>query len=143
MLTDLQRDILIKSAEGIQEGMWCKGKWFAPQRTSDGAGFSEEGEYCDNVSLLFESKVTSAALSYAASSYRCVEGEIAYRTFLLGGNEVDYEILIDVVTEAVRAKCERCEGRDEDLWNHNDQCMDDYDAFTAGVEWATTFRSLL
>lgn len=147
-LTDLQRDILIKSAEGIQEGMWCVGNWFSPiPHTSDqyvsilspGLEILWDDEYSQREEIDLE------ALS---KSYRCVEGELALRTVLLGGTYDDFHRLELVLGGVISKTCEVCKRSQDsfeevDLFNHNDFCMEGKDAFTAGQEWAEIFRSVL
>lgn len=148
MLTDLQRDILIKSAEGIQEGMWCIGNWFSPiPHTSEQYASS----YGPGLEILWDDEYSQREeidLEALSKSYRCVEGELAFRTILLGGTYDDFHYLELVLGGAVAETCGMCrksitEYEDLDLFNHNDFCMDHKDAFTAGQEWAEIFRSVL
>lgn len=145
MLTDLQRDILIKSAEGIQEGMWCVGNWFSPvPHTSEKYASS----YGAGLEILWDDQYSQREeidLGALSKSYRCVEGELAFRTILLGGTYDDFHHLELVVGNAVDKVCGACRGveDDTDLFNHNDFCMEGKDSFTAGQEWADIFRSVL
>lgn len=152
MLTDLQRDILIKSAEGIQEGMWCRGQWFAREITPSGLAVDNLDSHAPN-EIMFDVEsgkliMDAEALMGIASKHRCVEGEVAYRTALLGGSYQDYLEVLAVASVAVLESCSRCRDALEDgdnapLFQHNDECMKKLDVFTAGQQWADIFRSLL
>lgn len=125
MLTDLQRDILIKAAEGIQEGMWCRHTAFSvPMKGSMGTN------------TIFNGDLT---LDEALSSYRCAMGELGLRTVQLGGNGDDYFEARAAVTRVLLViKCNgECVGS---ISSHNDYCMKG-DAFSAGQEWAEMFRA--
>ena len=152
MLTDLQRDILIKSAEGIQEGMWCRGQWFAKE-IDNAYDAIEDCASSSPRELIFDDDgqlvIDQEQLLSIASQYRCVEGEIAYRTALQHGTYDDYLAIEDAVLTSVVETCDYCKTRSSEmrrtisLYEHNDNCMEGYDAFTAGQEWSEIFRSLL
>lgn len=145
MITDLQRDILIKAAEGIQEGMWCVGDWFSSLPATNPHYISFNGPMVDD---LFEED-SELELEALSKMYRCVEGELAFRTLILGGTLSDYSAVEKLVNDRLPEICENCKQRkardgELDLFDHNDQCMGpDKDVFTAGQEWADIFRSIL
>lgn len=141
MLTDLQRDILVKAAEGIQEGMWCRNAAFRePDQDAD------EGETWAG-SLFGTSSKWSLAM--AASAERCATGELAYRTAQLGGKFGDYYTICGYVGDVIAEECsvrvherEDDDGEDQITW-HNDRCLPfAMDAFSAGQEWARIFRQV-
>lgn len=143
MLTDLQRDILIKSAEGIQEGMWCKGEWFSSVPDTC------EAEEFENVlpDEIFESDevlLSNAEIDNLSRMYRCAEGELMFRTLLLGGKQSDYLAVEGAVHKAILENCEKCSSQDDyNVFDHNDVCMLGLDPFTAGQQWSEIFRSVL
>lgn len=150
MLTDLQRDILIKSAEGIQEGMWCTGEWFtnSPQGDMDDKSFLNV--LPDDVFDGQETLLNSAQIDNLTKLHRCAEGELMLRTLMLGGTQSDYIAVERAVHGAVVDLCDRCSGRKDsgrtnsfDVSDHNDTCMSGLDPFTAGQQWSDIFRSLL
>lgn len=123
-LTDLQKDILVKAAEGIQEGLWCRGVKFL--------GFTPEQ------ALLGEMYGTSLTLDMVRPVQRCALGELEFRTAELGGKFSDFSAVRYVVSEAVNEACDMPHGAA--IVDHNDKCLYDADIFTAGQEWAEIFR---
>lgn len=153
MLTDLQRDIIIKSAEGIQEGMWCKGEWFVStplglESDEDWQNMLPDEIFGDDGKVA----LSNAQVGVLTSMYRCAEGELMLRTAVLGGTQSDFLVIEGAVSKAITERCERCallsekgeeEGYSYDVFDHNDVCMVSLDAFTAGQQWSDIFRSLL
>ena len=134
-LTDTQRDIAIKAAEGIQEGAWCIGAAFhlpGPDRRAYSTG-----------DCLFQDHLT---VDEALQSRRCAVGELALRTAQIGGL-TDFQPVVEATASRVRALCPAVrhglgEDADEAVTFHNDICMRTADPFTAGQEWARIFREV-
>ena len=138
MLTDLQKDILIKSAEGIQEGMWCRGAWFTSS-VVEGDGASSNWTDTSILQGYLEP-------GFAVSLHRCAQGEIALRTVMAGGQQSDYDAIDRAVSRTIRdeGSCVLShEGvHNSAVPNHNDVCMSELDSFAAGQEWARIFREV-
>lgn len=124
MLTDLQRDILVKAAEDIQEGMWCRGSAFFDEISC--SQFPPEAMF-DEEFLTLET---------ATRSRRCAQGELALAAKRLGGDVDDFAH----AESYVRTHLGNC--RCGSVWSHNDHCMDTLDVFSAGQEWARIFREV-
>jgi hypothetical protein len=141
MLTDLQRDILIKSREGIKEGMWCTGAWFAPSVVEeDGVSAVYSIHAMDDVKA-FEAVATYPEnLETIAAYHRCAEGEIAFRTMLAGGTWEDYVHILTAVSEHLDVVCrQEC----NTVESHNDTCMADFAKLDGGQEWAHIFDEVI
>lgn len=67
------RDILLKAAEDVQQGMWCKEFWFIDPRTN--AHYFDFDLFGDDLSI-----------ETAQASKRCAAGSIALAAALLGGS---------------------------------------------------------
>ena len=89
------KDILIKAAEDVQQGMWCVGKWFSHRGFSDCDLFPGAFPHY-NPSPAIRKLSIDHRLELAQGSERCAEGSIALATALLGGTHNDY-------LEAIRA----------------------------------------
>lgn len=159
-LTDLQRDILIKSAEGIKEGMWCRGAWFAPKLSGEGKSRDAEDGYGGESALPWRTtwwatmtwtEITEQEmLEMLGTAYRCAEGEVAYRTALAGGSYDDVRHIFAEVNAYLRYKFTRRSDAwnahsplpDETMNEHNDDCQDWMTADQAAEEWFEIFRAV-
>ena len=122
------RDILLKAAEDVTQGMWCKGTWF------DVADFIDISMNPDHV--LFDGRLT---VEVAQKHERCAEGSVALATALLGGGSEDYDRAVEAVQRRVGA-CPEIHG-EHYLRTHNDICLEGFDPFEAGQQLAELFRS--
>jgi hypothetical protein len=114
----LVKDILLKAAEDVQSGMWCKGAYFreAPE-VHDGTLFSED------------------LIDAALASHRCAEGSLMVAAKLLGGTQTDWSKASLAVSGRLRRK-----GYQGGLIGFNDEKLPD-DPFEAGQQLAELFRS--
>ena len=97
------KDILLKTSEGLKQGLICNGSWFKWEEEVEEMGvydFSmDESEFWDG--LIYkrydqgdrEIKVdTQKLLKQANEAERCIEGEVALQTANLGGTQDDYHL---------------------------------------------------
>jgi hypothetical protein len=114
----LVKDILLKAAEDVQSGMWCKGDYFreAPE-VYDGTLFSDD------------------LIDAALASHRCAEGSLMVATKLLGGTRTDWMKTSTAVSGRLRET-----GYFGGLIGFNDENLPD-DPFEAGQILAELFRS--
>jgi hypothetical protein len=114
------KDILLKAAEDVQQGMWCKGSWFH----DSGYGLSRVLEAAEEeVALL-------------AASRRCAQGSLVLATRLLGGTEDDYLDAENAVDNRLMSHVGWWSG----LIAYNDDSLPD-DPFEAGQQLAELFRT--
>ena len=113
------KDILLKAAEDVQQGMLCRSGWFL----NEGDGYSDKD--------LLTGCLT---VDDAQSMPRCAEGSIALATAMLGSDWSTYVRTRDHVAAHINHE-DGCS-----VAVHNDFCMKNKDAFEAGQEWATIFR---
>lgn len=110
------RDILLKAAEDVQSGMWCKGAFFENHKS-----------YTDRALI-----VGLLPLDKAMASKRCARGSLAVATKLLGGTVEEYDAVESVATDAALRRGARS------LVEFNDGFPDD--PFEAGQQLAAFFR---
>ena len=119
MSKDMVRDILIKAAEDVQSGMWCKGHYFHDAETVHyGNLFSDDD-----------------LLSDALASRRCAEGSLMVATKLLGGSRSDYANASEALHQRLREL-----DLAYSLIAYNDEELPD-DPFDAGQQLAELFRN--
>lgn len=142
MLTDLQRDILIKSREGIQEGLWCQGSWFTEGLDEEGCSV---GRSLGDDDFFYEYDMKGVgALEAVARFHRCAEGEIAFRTMQVGGTENDYGEILGAIVDHLEETCAKCHKYNEpSVESHNDRHMDGLDKLEGGQEWARIFDAVI
>ena len=135
--TDPQQihDILIKAAEDVQQGMWCRGAWF-----TNTPGEDEDGILLEDA---FSMRLINISAEGLAKMNRCAEGSIALATIQAGLRRSDYEATLSAVQSNLNSHCERCENRSENapsLNLHNDSHMAVMESFDAGQHLAEIFR---
>ena len=113
------KDILLKAAEDVQQGMWCRGVWFHGHIDTASAQDLLSGEL---------------TADDAQKMHRCAEGSIALATAMLGGDYSTYLTTLGHAADHINHEA------GEFVSDHNDKCMKGMDAFDAGQEWATIFR---
>lgn len=124
----ITKDILIKAAEDVQQGMWCQGALFKMAWPAD------------------DIFVSSHVKELAQKAPRCAEGSINLATALSGGDWADAEKAIHAVNAVLGEFCDEKIHFGEDLlpcntlYHHNDHHMDDMDSFEAGQHLAEIFR---
>lgn len=131
-------DILIKAAEDVQQGMWCRNDWF---RGDDGERWAETELFSGFLSV-----------EKAQGLQRCAEGSVALATLLLGGTVSDFDAAVDDVRTnlpnsracgcdpATACRCDSCASHPISLAHHNDKHLPD-DPFEAGQTLAELFRT--
>lgn len=125
------KDILIKAAEDVQSGMWCKGDYFG-DRIDEKRNVVEP--YMFGPSALF---AESGGFEYVANRYRCAEASLALVTWQLGGSEHNYCAALRVVNDTLAARYGGAEP--PRLHEFNDYTLPD-DPFEAGQALADLFR---
>jgi hypothetical protein len=115
------RDILLKAAEDVTQGMWCRGHYFMDEAEEL---FPE---------ALFRSSSTEL-LDLAQNSRRCAHGSLVVATLLLGGSLNDYTAVDRAVHSRVTSFTEA-----SGLIAYNDDILPD-DPFEAGQQLAELFR---
>ena len=145
-------DILIKSAEDVQQGMWCTGAWFTNKRQIsmemqenplDVANIAEtEVAYGD--SEVFDNELS---VDHLKSLQRCAEGSIALATIIAGENSMMYRKAVKAVERVLPDHCESCARTSVDypdqpvsLNAHNDGHLYSVDEFEAGQKLSELFR---
>lgn len=124
------RDILLKAAEDVTQGMWCRGTWF--QDPDDEAQIWSADEL---FGVSFDKKVGELPLDHAIKSRRCAEGSLALAAKLLGGGFGDYR----TAKRAVDRRLE-LQGHVGSLMAFNDAHLPN-DPFEAGQQLAELFRT--
>lgn len=117
------RDILLKAAEDVQSGMWCKGEWYA--------GLSQE-----------EFQPWNIDLETALATQRCAEGSIGVAILLLGAGEgefLDTQAAINRHLSEGNSCTIACLNYENPLVHLNDRHLPD-DPFEAGQQLAELFR---
>lgn len=114
------KDILLKAAEDVQSGMWCKRDYFV----------TEDPVHYIDVDIFDGTLKTGAA----QASKRCAHGSLALATRLLGGDTNDYRFAADA---AVRQLWKLGHSS---LVEFNDDHLPD-DPFEAGQQLAELFRT--
>lgn len=114
----MAKDILLKAAEDVQSGMWCKDFYFATDTNA-----------CD-----LDVLTGTLALKEALASKRCAHGSLALATKLLGGSVDEYEYASGAVIDRL-VEYDHLDG----LVHFNDEVLPD-DPFEAGQELAELFR---
>lgn len=128
------KDILLKAAEDVQQGMWCQGALFAGKNDLYGEIF-----------------ISKPALEEAQGKLRCAEGSVGLAAALQGFPEEISQAAILHVCETLPDLCDQpgpgqpdAVTRDprpcDTLFHHNDHHMDDINAFEAGQHLAEIFR---
>jgi hypothetical protein len=118
----LTKDIILKAAEDVGSGMWCRNEWFSGVRSDDTTS---------RHSVAFAADVTIEQLQ---ESKRCAEGSIQLATRLLGGGSDDSEAAIMAVEKEMRSRG----AHGGALFSYNDHLPDD--PFEAGQQLADLFR---
>lgn len=118
------RDILLKAAEDVQQGMWCRGGWFRNIHS---------GTYLMRMPDMWGSRQT---LDYLTRHQRCAGGSLALATANAGGDYKSWVDTLSAVGATIRQTCD-CAGH---LQGHNDHCLSD-DPFEAGQQLAELFRT--
>lgn len=119
------RDILLKAAEDVQSGMWCKRGWFV----------DESGAEHQNGAALWETnRLLALSVEEAMSMRRCGGGSILLATALLGGDWEDANAAIGIIDSALRMSAKAA-----GLPSFNDEILPD-DPFEAGQQLAELFR---
>lgn len=128
------RCILLKAAEDVQSGMWCKGDYYAVE--------IDENRHVTDAPFWGPTHLfTNRAFETVADKYRRAEGSLALVTWQLGGNHRDYRR----ASQAVRKTLHERFGEDDYgypmmLHEFNDDHLPD-DPFEAGQQLAELFRS--
>lgn len=117
------RDILLKAAEDVQQGMWCKTSTF---RVNGEARLVTDLLYGDS-NFDFIDPIT---LDQAMASKRCAQGSLGVATMLLGGRFDEYTAALTAVQDRIGTL----------LWVYNDDHLPD-DPFEAGQQLAELFRT--
>lgn len=134
MKNDTYRDILIKAAEDVQQGLWCTGHWFYDDK-------NHVGYLADHIFA----KGTGLTLEDAALMRKCAEGSVAYATVQAGGGVQDYQKVIKLVNANV-PDCDDCYDAFDARFNpktlnhYNDVHLDSMDQFGSGQKLAELFR---
>lgn len=150
MLTDLQRDILLKASEGIKEGAWCQSNWFIDPVYGE-LGFGSNFLCEDTIDFYSydeesrERKSTESVLMLMARSKRCAAGEVAWQTKLIGGGMGDYEAAVRAVDVTLQQRCEICadgeyDGPADCTVSHNDSHMSGMSVDDAGLHLSEIYR---
>lgn len=155
------KDILIKAAEDVQQGMWCSGALFqtvggvwdmyleiVPESLSSSFISLDESVMSYSPMETIESVILNA--EKASKSHRCAQGSIALAAALLGhGRQPVLEEILsradELVTKALYEHCSSCAEASFYrlsflIVTHNDCHMRGYGPFEAGVFWAEIFR---
>lgn len=120
------KDILLKAASDVEQGMHCKGAWFKP--------FLKEGE--SSVIAAFLKDIT---IEQMEKSQRCAGGSLALSTRLLGGNEDDLFEAIKIVEDEIQIQSPYGHHR-VTLYTYNDALLP-HDPFAAGQKLSELFRA--
>lgn len=149
-LTDLQRDILIKSREGIQHGMWCRGDAFLGE-TIEFTSVDEMWTWrTPDVLSELSTETHRELLDQLDAAHRCATGEIYLQALKLGGTVEDTKAVFEVVGRIVAGEAHGTGIEHEDneytaqnvIEGHNDNCTT-IDPTQAGESWASIFDKAL
>lgn len=163
---DLLRDILLKGAEDVAQGMWCRGAQFAAEVDEESryVGYGTAGYdqaryvlvwpllYTELVGSPADSEMRSELMGVALGAYRCAEGSLQVATAMLGGDPVAWEEAVSWAEREIAGRPEltdgSCESLDEGcgrrmmpLAHFNDAHLTGMTPFEAGQVLAEIFRS--
>lgn len=143
---DIIKDILLKAAEDVQQGLWCSGSWFS--EFGDSGPSYADNEFFDLVRPESGSEHRSMAVEDFSSYHRCAEGSIALATAMAGYGPNMYRSAVKAVEDHMKDSNLCPLKLPHSLSSHNDTCIlsmffDTTETlpFDAGQHLAELFRS--
>lgn len=135
-------DILLKAAEDVSSGVWCKYFWFADPDRPVHDYLATNAHYMLDANEVVDDLEHNQGRDLLRKQdwNRCAEGSIAIATAQLGGGPDEFGQAVRAAEAVMPKHWGEDLGREcQALWEHNDHCLPD-DPFVAGQELAKLFR---